>query len=433
MFKAKDQEGNPVYINDVVEGQMYFCPTCGEALVIKNKGLIKEHHFAHHGCNPSKGYHGCSDHWGYEMTEWHKSWQERFDLLCREVVLTNGKEKHRADVAVGKIVVEFQHSEMSFSEFLRRNAFYTSAGYKVIWVFDATEEWANKAIVRDSKNRFGYRWSFARNPLRGINAEIVDAAVFLQLNAEKGKEQLVNVVKSYNDFSTFFTGSLSLSAKAFTEMVVSQNQELFDKSLPFKVNGAKVHGSSIYDLWDESYSGMVVRNTANNWIMVINGRDGEMYTDDWDNIVGKYCRFDGFKYVSTTDYKKVWEPEKSIWVLLRSYKDKGYEERKEKERKRKELIDSYPFALPNCNYLDDYLQAPFHDEVIFLENAFTGDVFAFEFVDRLGGQNRYNAEKVDAKTGEIVPGCVNYIAFTVPIRKVWRFAHFERSDETENK
>lgn len=48
-------------------------------------------------------------------------------------------EKHRADICVEekKMVIEFQHSPISSDEFERRCLFYTSAGYQLIWVFDA--------------------------------------------------------------------------------------------------------------------------------------------------------------------------------------------------------------------------------------------------------------------------------------------------------
>ena len=90
--------------------------------------------------------------WG-DMSEWHISWQKRFPEDCREVVLENNGEKHRADIFLEeyKTVIEIQHSPISQDEFNRRNQFYTECGFFLIWIFDADkkirpEEWENKSI-----------------------------------------------------------------------------------------------------------------------------------------------------------------------------------------------------------------------------------------------------------------------------------------------
>jgi competence CoiA-like predicted nuclease len=43
-------------------------------------------------------------------------------------------------------VVEFQHSSMTLDEFTQRNDFYTSLGYRVVWVFDTCKAFDNKKL-----------------------------------------------------------------------------------------------------------------------------------------------------------------------------------------------------------------------------------------------------------------------------------------------
>lgn len=70
------------------------------------------------------------------MSEWHKNWQLLFPKECREKMLKRGNVKHIADVLINNYVIEFQHTKIELDEFLDRNKFYTSFGYKLIWIFD---------------------------------------------------------------------------------------------------------------------------------------------------------------------------------------------------------------------------------------------------------------------------------------------------------
>lgn len=133
MFIAKDENGNLVEIDEVRPNKKYFCPCCGAELVVK-RGDIRVHHFSHRSLSDCDSF--------YEpMTKWHLDWQRRFPKQCREVVVRNNGEIHRADVLLRnlKLVIEFQHSPISTTEILKRNRFYKEAGYKIIWIFDKQE------------------------------------------------------------------------------------------------------------------------------------------------------------------------------------------------------------------------------------------------------------------------------------------------------
>ena len=131
MFIAKDKNGNIVTIEEAInDNGEYFCPTCGATLRIDSKESDKRRtHFKH--------IKKCLDDWKYEMSEWHYNWQCLFPKECREVVMDNGVETHRADVFINNTVIEFQHSNITRDDFTARNKFYTSLGYNVVWVFDA--------------------------------------------------------------------------------------------------------------------------------------------------------------------------------------------------------------------------------------------------------------------------------------------------------
>ena len=143
MFIANDKNGNRVSSKNAVKGGEYFCPTCGELLTIKalNSEHYKNPYFSH------KPNTRCSDNWEYDMSEWHREWQEKFPEQCREIVLENHGVKHRADVLINNTVIEFQHSPITHEEILERNRFYLSCGHSVVWVFDATAPSATAVTI----------------------------------------------------------------------------------------------------------------------------------------------------------------------------------------------------------------------------------------------------------------------------------------------
>ena len=130
---ANDKNKSRVFIDSTISSEKYYCPVCNEELIEK-KGNKRIHHFAH------KRGSSCHDTWHYDMSEWHVNWQNRFPIDCQEVVKEYNGEKHRADVLLESIktVIEFQHSTINGKEFCKRNNFYKSLGYKVVWVFDVS-------------------------------------------------------------------------------------------------------------------------------------------------------------------------------------------------------------------------------------------------------------------------------------------------------
>jgi hypothetical protein len=60
------------------------------------------------------------------MSEWHKTWQERFPEYQQEVVFKKDDMIFRADIfrKEKREVIEFQHSRITSEDFHDRNNFY---------------------------------------------------------------------------------------------------------------------------------------------------------------------------------------------------------------------------------------------------------------------------------------------------------------------
>ena len=138
MFVSIDDKNNRVSVENAIKGGKYFCPSCGEPLIVRaTDSLAVKTHFSH-----KKGT-DC-DSFTHDMSDWHFDWQMKFPIENREVVVEKDGIKHRADVLINNIVIEFQHSPITAEEIAKRNEFYLSCGYKVIWIFDADNQLKNE-------------------------------------------------------------------------------------------------------------------------------------------------------------------------------------------------------------------------------------------------------------------------------------------------
>ena len=187
---ALDKDGKRVYIEQTHAKQDYFCPECGEKLVLK-KGEIRMHHFAH----PS--HSKCTDSWHYDMSDWHMRWQARFPLETQEIVKTKDGQKHRADVLLEdkKVVCEFQHSPLSPEEFDDRNAFYNSLGYKVIWIFDLSDQYENGSIENYKSDL--YKWTRPKKTFNHfVPKENPNVELYFQIQLSADENEMIQHLKS---------------------------------------------------------------------------------------------------------------------------------------------------------------------------------------------------------------------------------------------
>ena len=179
MIIALNKERQRIHIENADSGMECFCPCCGERLV-QHKGQIRRHHFAHY---PGSA---CSDSWEgqYDMSDWHLDWQNRFPKGNQEVLLALGEIRHRADVLIGRTVVEFQRSNLSAKAFQDRNSFYTNLGYKVIWVFDLTERFAT-GDLRCEGDEKTFHWTKPNNAFNTFHLRTGQTELFFQVRDQE--------------------------------------------------------------------------------------------------------------------------------------------------------------------------------------------------------------------------------------------------------
>lgn len=177
MFIAKDLKNIDILAENAVVGKDYFCPTCRERVFSRRcsgTGRLFRTHFSHYPKTP------CTDSWNsdYDISAWHYNWQMEFPLSNQEIPLRLGDIAHRADVIVNRTVVEFQHSKMSDRKFMERNRFYTDLGYKIIWLFDLSEQYKNGALKRQNNSFF---WDRPFNAFNHYSLACGQNELFFQL------------------------------------------------------------------------------------------------------------------------------------------------------------------------------------------------------------------------------------------------------------
>lgn len=191
---ALDQIGKRVHAVKADKNLEYKCPVCG-GKVIPRLGEVNREHYAH--------VSSCEDPWSYDMSDWHREWQNQFPSGNREIVIEHDGEKHRADVLAYGYVLEFQHSPISCEEFNRRNEFYIKAGKKVIWIFDLIDEmnaprqqgrtpklWCYEEWSRKGDNGGKWEWKYPKKCFKDfVPHEQEDIILFFQIIATDFKNE----------------------------------------------------------------------------------------------------------------------------------------------------------------------------------------------------------------------------------------------------
>ena len=211
MFIALDEFDELICAEDTVPGKLYKCPACCRTLSVR-RGSVRKPYFAH-----LQG-ETCSDTWNtsYDMSDWHRDWQNMFPIVNQEVVVQLGDIKHRADVLTGKTVIEFQHSPLTSDMFNKRNAFYQDLGYKVVWLFDLVEEVNDGKVIQREDGRSSYVWKHPRHTFDGYDLESGRTEVFFQLR-ENAENCIVKVEANVQGSFAEFTASKQYSKEQFLE------------------------------------------------------------------------------------------------------------------------------------------------------------------------------------------------------------------------
>ena len=229
MLIAQDKDNKRVHIDNTDSKSEYFCPCCGSKMVLR-KGNIRIHHFAH----SRDGY--CKDSWHYDMSEWHYNWQKRFPNEYLEIVKVKDNQKHKADVLIEdkKVVFEFQHSPMSPDEFEKRNQFYNSLSYKVIWVFDVEDEYEEEEIGNYESNK--WYWDRPRRTFDNYNYRNKMVELYLQLNNTNPELIIVIWCTDNNGLYRFVTDGRSYKEDYIVSMFDYKQKQKYQNVQIVKVN-----------------------------------------------------------------------------------------------------------------------------------------------------------------------------------------------------
>jgi hypothetical protein len=157
--------------NERIEATPYIrsaiCPLCNQEVIAKC-GEIKVWHWAH------KSNNEC-DSFGEPETEWHLNWKNEFPKENQEVIISENEllerdikkhsthdpdKKHRADVMINDLIIEFQNSPISPEQIMEREEFYDN----MIWVFNG-ETLGRGINLRKRNNIVTFRW---KNPSKSL-------------------------------------------------------------------------------------------------------------------------------------------------------------------------------------------------------------------------------------------------------------------------
>jgi competence CoiA-like predicted nuclease len=121
------------------------CPIC-QSVVISKCGSIMVWHWAH------QSKEDC-DSWYEPESKWHRDWKEYFRPEEREVVIG----KHRADIKVGKTIIELQHSSISAINIKEREGFYNN----MIWIING-KDFKDNFITWEKEGYYSFKWKHPR-------------------------------------------------------------------------------------------------------------------------------------------------------------------------------------------------------------------------------------------------------------------------------
>lgn len=456
---AKDKQGNIVDIENAIKGKEYFCPFCGTKIIAKVGGKIREHHFAHKD--------KCIETWKYEnKTPWHRYWQGLFPEHT-EVLLTANDVTHIADILINNIVIEIQHSPMTIEEFRARNDFYTSLGYKVVWIWDLTDKFEAQQISKTKNNYFEYIWKYTKSPFRSMYCPDEKALIYVQLEkiTDENTPVLHKVLKGYESFRKFASKEQDiLSPKSFVDAINNNKERLFQTILPELNNVSEddnfpfvkkfsnistnntiignIEMTTIEELWDDSFRSMVVKSNNSNQNMFITGRDGRISRNKYGRIIGKYTNKVNGNY-QYSDYYPVKDANERIWTRV-TYRQRDLANERINDAKGKIIY----CRNKELDYHNAFLDREYEEskEELLLEDMITkqkGNFVAkslfdnkYYYFNNYDGEYFYDAFIYDIDKRNFLDGCVvNYIVRKFPSDSKWHTIDFKsiRSIETERE
>jgi len=231
-------------------GERAKCPFTG-AEVMSKCGAIKTNHWAYVNAAEGIDYKG--------ETEWYLEWKSLFPAENCEVLHTDKFGNHHiADVDLGDLVIEFQHSPISSLELIQRELFYTSIGKQFVWVLDG------KTYLKDAKiytiKKFVYHIEYLSRIQRQqlFNSRHIDnlkwtfkdkvtTITFDTKNSDALEKELNVILKDYQ---------LQSLKREFTDvpesMLISSNKKIYQISRsPIFIDLSAYYENSLYSCLEQ--------------------------------------------------------------------------------------------------------------------------------------------------------------------------------------
>ena len=129
------------------------------------------------------------------MTEWHKNWQSKFDVIEKKI------GNRWADAVCNKHVLEFQHSEIKKSLVDIRIKNYKDNGYEILWIVDGNDKIDFCSFGEKTILKFKKEWLYKSFiDCDNIYVDYKDTIFNINPKYVKGKQILVGENKNKQDF-----------------------------------------------------------------------------------------------------------------------------------------------------------------------------------------------------------------------------------------
>lgn len=195
--RAKDKDGNIIFINEAQKGTTYFDDMFDDLEMIPVQGSIKEWHFRYKSGQDRDSWADYDN----SMSEFHISQQALFPIEEREVPIF----PHRADVLTGgNTVIEIQHSWLSREDVEERTDFYIDKVGSLVWVLDASDN-AYEMIFCEDAHRRGLRaFEFKHRKFFGSFKLLPKQEIFLYVGDNKDVNEYIHVLYVIGDWKMVY-------------------------------------------------------------------------------------------------------------------------------------------------------------------------------------------------------------------------------------
>lgn len=198
--------------------EIYYCPLCKKEVILEKNTYFADQ-FKHKDNTKCDAFEG-------RITNWSANWQEQFPIKNREVVVIKrrNRERHKADVKIGKYVLLFRTLPLAREDFNATTKFFKEEGYKVIWIFNISAFVDTGGITAEKERSLGYSkgthwyWKYPRNFLQDFNPQTNQVMVFFQMhksdlkdcNGDKYLERIIKLdtISKKSNLQRFTTASL---------------------------------------------------------------------------------------------------------------------------------------------------------------------------------------------------------------------------------